>query len=116
MHLTNHYQISRGNSDRTGQASGYRQADQRMEASIPRGTGVQGASLKVQGDSCQRTHPESSCESAGQGGKEGHLQDMGQGLPWLSRGSDSPLPVQGARVQSLVGELRPHKPHCVAKK
>ena len=30
------------------------------------------------------------------------------GLPWLSSGNDLVLPLQGVRVQSLVGELRSH--------
>ena len=30
-----------------------------------------------------------------------------QGLPWRSSSQDSALPVQGARVRSLVGELDP---------
>ena len=29
------------------------------------------------------------------------------GLPWLSSGEDSALPMQGAQVRSLVGELDP---------
>ena len=33
------------------------------------------------------------------------------GLPWRSSGQDSVLPVPGARVRSLVGELRSHTPH-----
>ena len=32
------------------------------------------------------------------------------GIPWLSSGWDSVLPLQGAQVQSLVGELRSCKP------
>ena len=37
------------------------------------------------------------------------LQRSCQGLPWWSSGLDSVLPLQGARVWSLVGELRsPH--------
>ena len=55
-------------------------------------------------------------ESTGRSGKDGHLWDTGPGLPWLSRGSDSILPMQRARVQSLVRGLRPHMPHCVAKR
>ena len=31
----------------------------------------------------------------------------GEGLPWRSSGSDSAFPMQGAWVQSLVGELDP---------
>lgn len=38
------------------------------------------------------------------------------GLPWWSSGQDSALPRQGARVQSLVRELRSHMPHGTAKK
>ena len=38
------------------------------------------------------------------------------GLPWRSSGSHSALPLQGARVQSLVGELRSHMLCGVAKK
>ena len=30
------------------------------------------------------------------------------GIPWRSSGWDSTLPLQGARVQSLVSELRSH--------
>ena len=29
-----------------------------------------------------------------------------QGLPWWSSGNNSPLPLQGTQVQSLVEELR----------
>ena len=35
------------------------------------------------------------------------LIQKGEGLPWKSRGKDSELPVQGAQVQSLAGELDP---------
>ena len=35
-----------------------------------------------------------------------------KGLPWWSSGYDSTLPMQGAWVRSLVGELRSHIP-CV---
>ena len=35
------------------------------------------------------------------------------GLPWRSSGLDSVLPLQGAWVRSLVGELRsPHTARC----
>ena len=37
------------------------------------------------------------------------------GLPWWSSGKDSTLPLQGAWVQSLVGELRSRKPCGAAK-
>ena len=36
-------------------------------------------------------------------------------LPWWSSGEDSVLPVQGMRVQSLVGKLRSHMLHSLAK-
>ena len=39
-----------------------------------------------------------------------------QGLFWQSSGSDSVLPLQGARVQSLVGELRSNVPRGMIKK
>ena len=39
-----------------------------------------------------------------------------QGIPWQSNGRVSALPLLGAQVWSLVGELRSHKPHGVAKK
>ena len=35
-------------------------------------------------------------------------------LPWQSRGEDSALPMQGARVRSPVRELRSHMPHGAA--
>ena len=38
------------------------------------------------------------------------------GLPWQSSGEDSVLPTQGVQVQSLVQELRSHRPHGAAKK
>ena len=38
------------------------------------------------------------------------------GLPWRSSGWHSTLPMQGARVRSLVGELGSRTPHSVAKK
>ena len=38
------------------------------------------------------------------------------GLPWRSSGWDSELPLQGARVQSLVGELGSRVPHGQKKK
>ena len=37
------------------------------------------------------------------------------GIPWQSSGQDSTLSLQRARVQSLVGELKSHKPCDVAK-
>ena len=37
-------------------------------------------------------------------------------LSWQSSSYDSMFPVQGAQVQSLVRELRTHKPHHGAKK
>ena len=37
-------------------------------------------------------------------------KSIGEGLPWASSGQDSALPLQGARVRSLVKELRSHKP------
>ena len=36
-------------------------------------------------------------------------------LPWWSSGEDSVLPVQGMRVQSLVGKLRSYMLHSLAK-
>ena len=41
---------------------------------------------------------------------------MGGGLPWQSSGCDSMFPVEGAWVQSLVGELRSHITYGMAKK
>ena len=38
------------------------------------------------------------------------------GTPWWSSGWDSVLPLQGARVQSLVGELGSHMPRGTAEK
>ena len=38
------------------------------------------------------------------------------GLPWLSSGWDSTLPVQGVQVWSLVRELRAHMLCGMAKK
>ena len=38
------------------------------------------------------------------------------GLPWRSSGWHSTLPMQGARVRSLVGELGSHMLHGAAKK
>ena len=37
------------------------------------------------------------------------------GIPWQSNGYDSALPLQGAQVQSLGGELRSHMPRGTAK-
>ena len=37
------------------------------------------------------------------------------GLPWWSSGYDFMLPLQGAQVQSLVGELRFHNLLSTAK-
>ena len=39
-----------------------------------------------------------------------------QEIPWRSSGEDLALSLTRARVQSLVGELRSHKLHGVAKK
>ena len=39
-----------------------------------------------------------------------------KGLSWQPSGYDPVLPTQGARVQSLVRELRSHVAHGVAKK
>ena len=39
-----------------------------------------------------------------------------QGIPWRSSSLDSVLPLQGAWVQSLVGQLSSHKPCDVVKK
>ena len=38
------------------------------------------------------------------------------GLPWWSSNEDFVLPLQGARVQSLVGEWRPHVWSGIARK
>ena len=38
-----------------------------------------------------------------------------EGLYWQSR-KDSMLPLQGAQVRSLAGELKSHKPLSAAKK
>ena len=38
------------------------------------------------------------------------------GLPRQPSGSDSELPLQGPRVQSLIRELTSHVPHGTAKK
>ena len=38
------------------------------------------------------------------------------GFPWRSSGQDPALPLQGAQIQSLVGELRSRKPRSTAKK
>ena len=38
------------------------------------------------------------------------------GLPWRSTGEDSALPMQGAWVRSLAGEIRSHMPCGTAKK
>ena len=37
-----------------------------------------------------------------------HLRSKSQGLPWWSGSYDFALPIQGVRVQSLVGEPRSH--------
>ena len=37
------------------------------------------------------------------------------GPPWRSRGYHTGIPMQGARVPSLVGELRFHVPCSAAK-
>ena len=39
-----------------------------------------------------------------------------RGIPWRSSGQDSALSLLRAQVQSLVGELRSHKPCSTAKK
>ena len=44
------------------------------------------------------------------------LKEDSKGIPWRSNGLDSALPLQGAQVQSLVGELRSHELHSVAQK
>ena len=36
-----------------------------------------------------------------------YVKTILRGLPWWSSGQDSALPMQGARVRSLVGELDP---------
>ena len=38
-----------------------------------------------------------------------------EGLSWWSRWWDTELSLQGAQVQSLVGELRPHMLHTDKK-
>ena len=43
------------------------------------------------------------------------MRNMKQGLPWQSNGYDSMLPMQGAQVPSLMGELRSCVPHSTAK-
>ena len=42
-----------------------------------------------------------------------HLKFITQGLPWWSCGKDPALSMQGTWVQSLVVELRSHKPNGV---
>ena len=52
---------------------------------------------------------------------EGNVKNLVEGLPWQSSGYDSALPMQGARVPSLVRELDPHTcrnekiPHTATK-
>ena len=41
---------------------------------------------------------------------------MGLGIPWRSSGKDSALSLPRVRVQSLVRELKSHKPRSEAKK
>ena len=43
------------------------------------------------------------------------LKEKTVGIPWQSSGWDSELPVQGAQVRSLVGELRSCMPHSAPK-
>ena len=43
-------------------------------------------------------------------------ENQTEGVPWQSSGSDSRLLLLRAQVRSLVGELRSHKLHSVAKK
>ena len=45
-----------------------------------------------------------------------HLNFFFWGIPWWSNGSDFTFSLPGAWVQSLVEELRSHKPHDMAKK
>ena len=46
-----------------------------------------------------------------------HLRSKSQGLPWWSGSYDFALPIQGVRVQSLVGEPRSHMmPKKIKKK
>ena len=45
-----------------------------------------------------------------------HSKCIIPGLPWLSSDQDSVLPMQGAWVWSLVGELRSCMLHSLAKK
>lgn len=49
--------------------------------------------------------------SMGQGGRE----EVDEGHPWGSSGSDSALSLPRARVRFLVRELRSCKPHSKAK-
>ena len=44
------------------------------------------------------------CKNMNKGTK---IRNVWEGLPWWSSGWDSMLPMQGAWVQSLVGELDP---------
>ena len=45
-----------------------------------------------------------------------HLNFFFWEIPWWSSGSDFTFSLPGAWVQSLVEELRSHKPHDMAKK
>ena len=49
-------------------------------------------------------------------GNGGLDQDQLLGIPWWSSGEDSTLPLQGAQVRSLVGELRYHAVQLKKKK
>ena len=44
------------------------------------------------------------------------VKTVAEGLPWLSNGYESTLPLQGARVWSLVGKLRSHMPCGLARR
>ena len=57
-------------------------------------------------------------ETEAEKGKAAQLtkKEQSLGLLWWSSGWDSMLPLQEARVRSLVGELGSRTPHSVAKK
>ena len=48
-------------------------------------------------------------------GHKHHGKSTSVGLPLATRGLGAALPLQGARVQSLVRELRSHMAHSMAK-
>ena len=49
-------------------------------------------------------------------GCQHHGKTASMGLPLATQGLEAALPLQGARVQSLVGELRSHMAHSMAQK